>query len=83
MAKIKNLIRLSDHYKVDPEKLELLWILNPLLTMDTKLFIDPLLLESSKHSEIRKDSVITFRLSSSVAPIVALVAIHKSFPGLD
>lgn len=60
MAKIKNLIRLSDHYKVDPEKLELLGILNPLLTMDTKLFIDPLLLESSKHSEIRKDSVITF-----------------------
>lgn len=60
MAKIKNLIRFSEQFNIDPDILENLGVLNPILTMDTKLFIDPLLLESSKHPEIKINAVNSF-----------------------
>jgi len=52
MGKIRNPIRFSEHYGIDAVALEGRGILDPTLNADTKLFIDPLLLESSSHTEI-------------------------------
>jgi hypothetical protein len=52
MAKIKNPVRFSEHFKIDTEILAKAGILNPTLNADTRLFIDPLLLENSVHSEM-------------------------------
>lgn len=52
MGKIRNPIRFSEHYGIDGQALEDRGILDPTLNADTRLFIDPLLLENSSHSEI-------------------------------
>lgn len=56
MAKIKNPTTLSAHFGIDPAKLSRLGVLDVTLAVDTKLFIDPLLLERSKQAEINKDA---------------------------
>lgn len=55
MGKIANPIRFSEHFGVDAEQLIKLGALDPTLNLDTNLFIDPLLLRLSEHSEIKKD----------------------------
>lgn len=57
MAKISNPTTFADYYGVDPADMEALGVLNPTLAVDTKLFIDPLLLGDSEHEEIRGDGV--------------------------
>lgn len=52
MAKVKNPITFAGLYKISPKTLNKLRVVNPTLDVDTKLFIDPLLLENSKHSEM-------------------------------
>ena len=52
MAKIVKPVRFSDHFQVDEALLRKLGALNPTLNVDTKLFMDPLLLEKSAHAEI-------------------------------
>lgn len=52
MAKIKNPVRFSDHFGIDVAALDKVGVLNPTLNVDTRLFIDPLLLEGSSHPEI-------------------------------
>jgi hypothetical protein len=52
MAKITNPIRFSEQFGVEPEALLAMGALNPNLSADTPLFIDPMLLEHSKHIEI-------------------------------
>lgn len=52
MAKIRNPVRFSEHFKIDAALLTKLGVLNPTLNADTKLFIDPLLLGDSAHPEI-------------------------------
>lgn len=52
MAKIKNPVRFSDFFSLDPAQLDRAGVLNPTLNVDTKLFMDPLLMESSAHAEI-------------------------------
>jgi hypothetical protein len=54
VAKIKNPERFSDHFGVDPTLLRDAGVLDPTLNVDTRLFIDPLLLEGSAHPEIRQ-----------------------------
>lgn len=54
MGKIRNPIRFSEHYGIDAASLEGRGILDPTLNADTKLFIDPLLLEGSSHIEISR-----------------------------
>src|SRR5215470_4165269 len=54
MAKIRDPIRFSDHFGFDSSLLDAVGVLNPTLNVDTGLFIDPLLLEASQHSEIRE-----------------------------
>ncbi|HEY3441619.1 MAG TPA: hypothetical protein VGK29_12730 [Paludibaculum sp.] len=60
MAKITTPVRFSDHFKIDEAVLNEAGVLDPTLNVDTKLFIDPLLLEQSAHSEIREGGAATY-----------------------
>ena len=52
MAKIRNPKRFSDHFGVPASALVRLGVLDPTLNVDTRLFIDPLLLKKSRHAEL-------------------------------
>lgn len=52
MAKIARLETISSEFSIDPDALKDLGIIDTQLTVDTNLFIDPLLLPESKHKEI-------------------------------
>lgn len=54
MSRISNPIRFSDNFDIPEERLVELGVLNPTLNVDTRLFIDPLLLSVSAHVEIRE-----------------------------
>lgn len=54
MAKITNPIRFSDYFQLKPRALEIAGALDPMLSVDTNLFIDPMLLEASEHEEMRE-----------------------------
>lgn len=60
MARFSDPIFFSAHFKVSPDRLEGLDVLDPALNVDTHLFIDPLLLEKSAHSEIRLGAARTY-----------------------
>ena len=60
MAKIRDPKSFSDHYDVPASELTRLGVLDPLLNMDTRLFIDPLLLAQSSHAEISKGARRTY-----------------------
>src|SRR5882672_3301784 len=62
MAKIRNPISFSEHFRIDPANLSKLGIISPVLNVDTKLFIDPVLLEKSRHPEIADGATATFRI---------------------
>ncbi len=47
MAKIIHPVLFSDYYNIDLAKFDSLNVFNPTLNVDTKLFIDPLLIENS------------------------------------
>lgn len=61
MAKVRNPTTLSDYFKIDPNTLIKLGVLDPTLAIDTKLFIDPLLFSCSTHQEIYKTAVSQYR----------------------
>jgi hypothetical protein len=75
MAKIKNPIRLSEYFHFEGALLEGLGVLNPTLNVDTRLFIDPLLLGNSGHPEINTGARTTYR--KHFETIVALLAGSK------
>lgn len=52
MAKITNPVRFSQHFGIPTDRLAEVGVLNPTLNIDTKLFIDPLLIPLSRHAEI-------------------------------
>ena len=56
MGKIKNPVMFSEHFKVAPEAMARAGVLDSTLNADTRLFIDPLLLERSRHEEIAVDA---------------------------
>lgn len=56
MGKVGKIIFFSDHFNIDRNKLAEMGVFNPMLNLDTHLFIDPLLLKSSKHSIIREQA---------------------------
>ena len=60
MATIRDPILFSKHFGIDPARLARLGVLDPMLNADTKLFIDPLLLRESRHTEINTDAVTYF-----------------------
>ncbi len=60
MAKIRNPALFSKHFKVDPDRLAKLGVLDPMLNADTNLFIDPLLLRYSRHPAISSGATACF-----------------------
>lgn len=54
MAIIRNPVKFSEYFGIDEGTLAVQGILDPTLNVDVKLFIDPLLLKGSAHTEIRK-----------------------------
>ena len=60
MAQIRNPIRFSDYFGIDETELEGQGVLNPTLNVDTRLFIDPLLLSESQHPEIAEGARKTY-----------------------
>jgi hypothetical protein len=53
MGKISNPVKFAEYFGVSESLLEELGVLDPTLNVDVKLFVDPLLLGTSKHAEIR------------------------------
>jgi hypothetical protein len=60
MAKITSLETISSEFGIDPKELEKLDIIDTQLTVDTNLFIDPLLLPESKHEEINTGAATAY-----------------------
>jgi hypothetical protein len=53
MSKVVQPVRFSDHFGLDEALLAHAGVLNPTLNVDTRLFMDPLLMDGSAHPEIR------------------------------
>ena len=60
MAKARNPISFSQHFGIDPAAMVRAGVLDPTLSMDTRLFIDPLLLSNSRHLEISQGARSTY-----------------------
>lgn len=56
MSKVKNIDTVSSYFKIPPSTLEQLDVVDVLLESDTLLFIDPMLLPESKHTEMKIDA---------------------------
>jgi len=61
MAKFSNPVSFTSHFGIDPAKMEKLGVFNPLLNLDTRLFVDPLLLGKSQHPEFNQQAVRNYR----------------------
>ena len=53
MAKVRDPILFSTHFGLDTEVLGCAGLVDPLLDVDTPLFIDPVLLDKSSNDRIR------------------------------
>jgi hypothetical protein len=76
MAKIKNPALFSKQFNINPDALHDLGVLNPVLNADTRLFIDPLLFEKSKHIEISTGAVASYR--NRFSTLIKLLSASKS-----
>lgn len=56
MSTVKNIDSISSHFNIPSSILDQLDVVNVLLEADTLLFIDPMLLPESKHSEMKDDA---------------------------
>ncbi len=61
MAKAKSADTLSSLFQISPKKLKQLGVPDLTLGIDTRLFIDPGLLESSSHSEFKNGATATYK----------------------
>jgi len=61
MAAFSKPLLFSEYFKVGADKLEAAGLIDPFLTVDTQLFIDPILLEKSSNDLIRKEAYQAFR----------------------
>lgn len=68
-------ILFSQHFGIEPEALDQAGLLDPFLSVDLPLFIDPLLLEKSTNKVISTDGVDCFRLHFE--QLVRLLAISE------
>ena len=73
-------ISFSDHFNADKKNLEKLGVFNPILNLDTKLFVEPLLLKDSK-SEIIKNSFDDYK--QYFANILLLIRKSKVYDSSD
>lgn len=72
MGVAKNPVTVSGQFKVDAKRLAKLGVLDSTLAIDTRLFIDPLLLRKSTHKEFNDDAVANYR--KFFERIIALLA---------
>ncbi|EKH3110265.1 hypothetical protein O7N79_004356, partial [Salmonella enterica] len=56
MSTVKKIDTISSYFKIPPSILDQLDVVDVLLESDTLLFIDPMLLPESKHSEMKDDA---------------------------
>lgn len=75
MAKIKNPKLFSSVFSVDSSLLKRLGVFDPILNVDSRLFIDPLLLKASSHKEIGVDAVRQYE--RHFAKIITLLKASK------
>lgn len=80
MAKIVNPVLFSDFYNIDLAKFESLGVFNPTLNVDTKLFIDPLLIENSSLKLFHANA--NNRLTTYFEDIITLLKASSSFGDL-
>ena len=80
MAKIVNPVLFSDFFIIDLEQFESLGVFNPTLNVDTKLFIDPLLLENSSIDLINIDA--NNRLTAYFEDIITILKASSSIGDL-
>lgn len=76
MAKISNPVRFSAHFGFASSLLDAAGVLDPSLNVDTALFIDPLLLATSRHHEMSTDAVATYQ--SHFETVIKLLAAAKA-----
>lgn len=76
MAKARNPITLSREFGIDQRDLTRLGILDATLAIDTKLFIDPLILSHSRHAELNTDAVKQYHFHFDT--IIRLLASSRS-----
>ncbi|WP_227271594.1 hypothetical protein [Roseobacter weihaiensis] len=60
MARIANPVLFSKQFAIDPKALDGAGLIDPFLTVDTQLFINPVLLEKSSKKVIAKDGIAAF-----------------------
>ncbi|WP_249694665.1 chromosomal replication initiator DnaA [Stappia sp. WLB 29] len=60
MTTFSNPLLFSQHFKIDPKNLADAGLIDPFLTVDTQLFVDPILLGKSEHRLIREDGYRSF-----------------------
>jgi hypothetical protein len=75
LAKIKNPRLFSTNFEVDPSSLKRLGVFDPILNVDSRLFIDPLL-KASAHKEISADAVRQYE--RHFAKIIVLLKASKA-----
>jgi len=75
LAKIKNPKLFSSVFSVDSSLLKRLGVFDPILNVDSRLFIDPLLLKASSHKEIGVDAARQYE--RHFAKIITLLKASK------
>ncbi|SOC54643.1 hypothetical protein SAMN05421509_10448 [Chromohalobacter canadensis] len=75
MAKIQDPILFSSYFGIEAEVLDDKGLIDPFLNVDTRLFVDPVLLEKSDHEIIKNDSLLTFK--NHFSNFVRLLAISE------
>ena len=71
MAKIKTPISFSNAFSIKSSAIEALGLFNPIINVDTPLFIDPTLLKYSKYDAFSKDAIV--RINQYLSELVKLV----------
>lgn len=75
MASFSNPLLFSDHFGIDAIELGKAGLIDPFLTVDTQLFVDPILLDKSANKVIREDGYKTFK--KHFENVIRLLAISK------
>jgi hypothetical protein len=76
MGRIKNPRLFSQDFDIDPKKITNLGLLDPILNGDTRLFVDPVLLRSSKNPIIASQGLANF--AEHFGSIIRLLANSKA-----
>ena len=76
MAKIRSPVSFTERFGISPAALDAAGVLNPVLNVDTKLFIDPVLIHRSKLTDFSKAAGQSLR--SHFEEVIKLLAVAKT-----